>query len=159
MKKPDAPVRMPSKPPSMIGFGANAKRALLIAFLIGLLALLGFMPLLETQFSAKTAAKVACNEMVRLGEWDEANGFSADGTEKWRRKFLAQMNGMGVKLNDEQYVFEITQENPMADHQCHVKVAFDKKGEWPYISDFIDDLPPLVHKVRLDFTHTIRKRY
>jgi hypothetical protein len=163
MLQRDKPVRAPDKPPSMIGFGPTAKRFLLVGFLIAILAGLGFLPLIETQFSAKTAAKVACNDMVRRQEYDDPNSFNPDrpavGDEIWRKNFLASMRGIGVSLADEQYSFTVTQENPMADHQCHVKVFFDKKGEWPYISDFIDDLPPLVKKVRLDFTHTVRKRY
>jgi hypothetical protein len=163
MLKRDVPVRMPEKPPSMIGFGPTAKRVLLVGFLIAVLAGLGFLPLLETQFSSKTAAKVACNEMVRYREYDDPNNFNPnrppEGSENWRRKFLSTMRGIGVKLSDEQYSFSVTQENKNADHLCHVQVAFDKKGKWPLISDFIDDLPPLVHKVRLDFVHAVRNRY
>ena len=147
----------------MLGFGHNAKRLLLLAAFVGLLAGLGFLPLLETQFSAKTSAKVACNDMVRYREFDEPNNFNANrpayGEEKWRKTFLASIRGLGVQLTEEQYSFEIGQENGTGDYECHVKVFFNKKGKWPYVSDFISDLPPLIHKVRLDFTHVIRKRY
>jgi hypothetical protein len=104
----------------------------------------------SSEYEVKTAAKIACNTMVRDPNRQDPS------RNIWEKPFVQKARAAGVTLTPEQYAFDLS----MNRNENICKAAIAWRSSTPYILvGFVLDLPPMNIVHRLDINHTVKARY
>ena len=103
-------------------------------------------------YLTKSFVRNACNDLFRkktfLGK--------PDPTQNWHKTFIANVQGLGIKLNAEQYDFEVLK-TPDG-RICNAKVAFSSSTRWEPLDTWVD-IKPIRTVHRINIKHNWRKNW
>jgi hypothetical protein len=103
-----------------------------------------------TEYEVKTAAKVACNQLV------QDHIYKTPEKRSWEQPFLQRTRAAGVQLKKEQYSFVATLTKQM--NTCHAQIAWRSVTPVAFIGDILG-LPPLVIVHRINMKHEVKANW
>jgi hypothetical protein len=102
------------------------------------------------EYEVKTAAKIACNTMVRDPNRQDPS------RNIWEKPFLLKARTAGVTLTPEQYAFDLTMNRN--ENVCKAAIAWRSSTEFILVG-FLFEMPPMKIVHRLDINHTVKAKY
>ena len=104
-------------------------------------------------YEVTSAAKLACNELVRNWKYKIEN---TDGVHI--EPFIRRCTQAGVRLKPNQFKFTPSHDKQAGELVCKVHITYPTTTAWFLVGD-IFQIPPLEQRKVLDFEHRVRDAY
>lgn len=131
---------------------AESNLTKLIAVVVAVVVIIGvasFYPQFEQGYQIKTAARLTCNDLIKLKRFP--NPAAPDPYEE----FKAKAKRVKVKLDSSMYSFEVEDLRAEASHVCRVRVEYPVVVEWAFIGDIVREIEPYKFNKVVRLTHQV----
>lgn len=103
----------------------------------------------SAEYEVKTAARIACNEMLRARQEPEA-------VQRAKDKFVLKAGAASVRLAPEQYLFEMSTVGE--NYECHFVAKWRSTTEI-FLVGYLFSIPPLQLVHHIDMVHKVLRKY
>ena len=136
------------------GEGNLARLIYVLLAFAGVIAVMSWYPVFAQGYEVTTAAKLACNDGIKV----ERFGAPDEAAKKWTEVLVRGAGGAGVRLTEDDYSLKISHDGSARRWVCEGRVNYKVKCEIALIGDILA-LEPIKATKHIRFTHEVPEAY